>query len=84
MSKIQSYFVKKYGKLNSRLYAFSIKIVILTFNSNVFSALLSTFVLTYIIIFVNFRKESKNDMDILYVKKPTNGHVGKRKEQDYE
>ena len=48
------------------------------------STLLPTFVLTYIIIFVNFGKESKNDMDKLYVKKPTNGYVGKRKEQDYE
>lgn len=56
----------------------------MTFNSNVSSTLLPTFVLTYIIIFVNFGKESKNDMDKLYVKKPTNGYVGKRKEQDYE
>lgn len=55
----------------------------MTFNSNVSSTLLPTFVLTYIIIFVNLGKESKNDMDILYVKKPTNGYVGK-KEQDYE
>jgi len=33
---------------------------------------------------VNFGKESKNDMDKLYVKKPTNGYAEKRKEQDYE
>ena len=59
-------------------------LLFLTFNSNVFSALLPTFVLTDIIIFVNFRKKSKNDMDILYVKKPVNGYVGKREEQDYE
>ena len=59
-------------------------LLFLTFNSNVFSALLPTFVLTYIIIFVNFRKESKHDMGIIYVKKQTNGYVGKRKEQDYE
>lgn len=56
----------------------------MTFNSNVSSTLLLTFLSIYIIIFVNLGKESKNDMDILYVKKPTNGYVGKRKEQDYE
>lgn len=56
----------------------------MTFNSNVSSTLLPTFVLTYIIILANFGKESKNDMDKLYVKKPTNGYVGKRKEQEYE
>lgn len=59
-------------------------LVFLTFNSNVSSTLLPTFVLTYIIILANFGKESKNDMDKLYVKKPTNGYVGKRKEQEYE
>ena len=34
-------------------------LLFLTFNSNVFSALLLTFALTYIIIFVNYIKESK-------------------------
>lgn len=56
----------------------------LTGKSDERNVLLSTFVLTYIIIFVNFIKESKNGMDILYVKKPANGQVGKRKEQDFE
>ena len=37
----------------------------MTFNSNVSSTLLLTFILTYIMIFVNLKKEGKNDMDIL-------------------
>lgn len=51
----------------------------MTFNSNVSSTLLLTFILIYIIIFVNLGKGGKNDMDILYVKKPTNGYVGKER-----
>lgn len=50
----------------------------------IFSALLSTFNITYIIIFVNFRKKGENDMAVLSVRVHIDRHVGKGKEQDYE